>query len=304
MVALSLPALAVPLANTSISWECYGRASTLHHKRDRGSIGLEAGLSYACDIAEEGTDEAGHYFNYESTADVVTSLGPAIPQVGSAAVSAHALNASQFGDTIATAGGGVVFYFAIEPTGTAPWDPPNLPIYFEAHGQGSLTRISDPNPPGGGVSGDYSAYAMLGSTSFRIDGSEFGNNAFSRSAKLTLAPNDPLENPFYTVTLGAGCRVEALGWNRDLPQEGECSAAVDPIIRLDQTAFDELYGPDSFPLADYYSVRFSENVPEPEGGLAAAAVGIALAALGLRKPALASSEKVSADTNERSGVGR
>jgi len=48
------------------------------------------------------------------------------------------------------------------------------------------------------------------------------------------------------------------------------SAFVDPVLRFDQAAFDEMYGSNTFPLEDYYSFRFSpgiSNVPEPSTAL-------------------------------------
>ena len=45
------------------------------------------------------------------------------------------------------------------------------------------------------------------------------------------------------------------------------TASVDPIIGLDQAAFDQLYGSEAFQLSDYYAVEVSPNLfPVPEPG--------------------------------------
>lgn len=41
----------------------------------------------------------------------------------------------------------------------------------------------------------------------------------------------------------------------------EFQAEVDPTFGFDQAAFDAMYGRRSFPLAEYYSLDFSPNVP-------------------------------------------
>ncbi len=40
---------------------------------------------------------------------------------------------------------------------------------------------------------------------------------------------------------------------------GFCSAVLDPIIELDQETTDALLGPNTFPLADYFEIEYSEN---------------------------------------------
>lgn len=257
-------ATALPEAFTSIEVRCDG-SGELSHQHDGDSSTAPSGQSGSCDVRAEGYNQGLYYYRYEGAGDALAALGPAVPRVGSVAVSGSAFNASRFGGTSVLASAGVVFYFAIEKFGDAPFEPPTFPIYFEARGAGSLTRIGDENPPGvgGGVFGNYLAIVQAMGVDFRIEGGAVGSDSFSRYTTLALAPNDPLSNPFYRVVVSAACSVDANGWVPELPQQGECSATADPEIRFDQEAFDAAHGADSYRLADYYAVRFSENVPEP-----------------------------------------
>ena len=69
----------------------------------------------------------------------------------------------------------------------------------------------------------------------------------------------------YSNTLSAGCRA----WARsDNYLYSECQAVVDPTYQFDQVAFDQIMGPNTFDLNDYYEFRYSPNlnftpVPEP-----------------------------------------
>jgi hypothetical protein len=48
------------------------------------------------------------------------------------------------------------------------------------------------------------------------------------------------------------------------PDSGKAGAAVDPVLRFDQAAFDARYGAESFSLSEYYSLKVSENLVAPE----------------------------------------
>jgi PEP-CTERM motif len=66
------------------------------------------------------------------------------------------------------------------------------------------------------------------------------------------------------------------------------SATVDPLFEFDQSAFDALMGPATYPLSDYYKFVFSPNipiaaVPEPSTMLLTGSGLIALAGYGRKK---------------------
>ena len=63
----------------------------------------------------------------------------------------------------------------------------------------------------------------------------------------------------YVVTLHASCLAVASALPGSDP-ESSCQATADPTFEFDQAAWDALLGEDSFPLADYFSIEFSENL--------------------------------------------
>lgn len=64
------------------------------------------------------------------------------------------------------------------------------------------------------------------------------------------------------AAFSAGCDVETtrtgLGFS-----SAHCAAAMVPIFKLDQAAFDAQYGALSFPLASHYAIRYSPNATAP-----------------------------------------
>jgi len=209
--------------------------------------------------------------SYVAVSNVKTGFGPALPKVGvvEAAASVNATGTDEEGRGTylggeAEAGGSVTFYFTVKedraPPGT--YVPPK--IYFEANGYATLEGFATNNA-------DYNYEGSAGALAILPDGSQWGiegeisdpessswSDEFAKSINLDLAPNDPA-NPFYQVTIGAGCYVGA--WTGAVyTSRAGCRAFVDPTVRLGQEAFDAQYGADSFPLSEYYTLTFSENV--------------------------------------------
>lgn len=89
-----------------------------------------------------------------------------------------------------------------------------------------------------------------------------GGGYYQHSGTVTL---QMLPGINYSNTLSAGCRA----WARsDNYLYSECQAVVDPTYQFDQAAFDQMMGPNTFNLNEYYEFRYSPNldltpVPEP-----------------------------------------
>ena len=232
---------------------------------------------------------------YQATSDILTNFGPALPQVGNVDAAASVIvtgtdptaPVGTFIEAGAEASGSVTFFFTVEEIRTPPatFTPTT---YFEASGNATIEG-STTSPPDFNYEGGAGAIAILpDGTQWGIEGEIFDpvssfSDQFTRSIILDLAPND-LANPFYEVTIGAGCYVIASTGNI-LNSQAECHATVDPIIRLDQAAFDAKYGADSFLLSDYYSLQFSSNVgavPVPAAVWLFGTVLIGLAGVGKR----------------------
>jgi len=69
------------------------------------------------------------------------------------------------------------------------------------------------------------------------------------------------DSAIYQIHVDAWCNVTV---KVEFVSQGVCGAYADPVISLDQAAFDEQMGTDTFNLADYYELVFSpEPVPVP-----------------------------------------
>lgn len=222
---------------------------------------------------DDSCDNSGSstYGNYTATSNVKTGFGPAVPKVGvvdaEAAVVATGTDDSApvgsyvGGEAIAT--GSVTFYFTVEEISTPPatYTPST---YIEAHAQASFQGFASTGAGDFNYEGEAGAYAILpGGIQWEIahyihDPDDSWSDSFSESINLDLAPND-LANPFYEVTISAGCYVGAWAGG-DYNSRAECQSKVDPTIYLDQEAFDAKYGSESFLLSDYYRLQFSDNV--------------------------------------------
>ncbi|MGB5398539.1 MAG: VPLPA-CTERM sorting domain-containing protein, partial [Gammaproteobacteria bacterium] len=221
---------------------------------------------------EDSCDNSGStsYGNYTAVSNVKTGFGPAIPKVGvvdaAAAVVATAtdpqapVGTRSGGEAIAT--GSVTFYFTVEEIRTPP-SSYNPSTYIEANAQASFHGFTT-GPGEFDYEGEAGAYAILpGGIQWEIaryipGTEESWSDSFSESINLDLAPND-LANPFYVVTISAGCYVAASAGGEN-NSRAECQSNVDPTIYLDQEAFDAKYGSESFILSDYYRLQFSDNV--------------------------------------------
>ena len=205
--------------------------------------------------------------------NVLTSFGPVIPKIGivdtTASASAtgtdeHAPVGKHVGGG-AEAGGTVTYYFTVEEIRTPPatYAPK---VYFEANGSATLQGFAT-GPGDFNYEGNAGAVATLpDGTEWVIQGeiSDLTSSSWSdeivQSINLDLSPNG-LGNPFYEVSIAAGCYVAA--WTgADFTSWAECQAVIDPTIRFNQEAFDAQYGSDSFQLSEYYALSFSENVIE------------------------------------------
>jgi hypothetical protein len=228
-----------------------------------GPLGVAAQDS--CDSS--GSTEQGFYV---ASSDVKTGFGTALPKIGVVDVvveaNANGTDDSKFAKPVtagAQAGGSVTFYFTVEEirSPVMNWVPS---VYFEAHGQATIEG-SATNSAAFNYEGSAGAFVILpDGTQWGIEGeiedpeSPSWSDEFAKRINLELAPND-LDNPFYQVTIAAGCDVQV--WTGgDYNSRAECQVAVDPTIRLDQEAFDAKHGSDSFQLSEYYTLEFSENV--------------------------------------------
>lgn len=193
---------------------------------------------------------------WSASASVTTSFGGVFPTVGSIQASA---NASVSAPVLARASatGFVDYWFSPENTGSAPFDPAMIPVLFEASAAAN----------GSSGSLNLGAYASLGVAGFPL--SDFtlqvlngpGSDSFNESYTAWLTPGDA-----YKVSLVAGCGSTAL---QSGTSNVSCTVSIDPTFGFDQAAFDAMYGPDSFPLDEYYALAFSPNVsfqPPPGPG--------------------------------------
>lgn len=188
--------------------------------------------------------------NDQLVATASTDIGPGVPLVGSVIVSADCIRgpSSFLNDEVtAAATGGVMFFFSVDQIKIPTVAPITIPVYFEARGQGSVEAGYGRYIASAGISGvpgaDFSTGSYEGYTS---------TSTFDKSVSVDLTPNYN-----YIVQIGAGCYAFA----EEGTPHSAAQAAVDPIIRLDQAAFDATYGSNSFPLAQYYRIDFSPNVP-------------------------------------------
>jgi len=189
----------------------------------------------------------GVTYTWSESADVTASLGPGIPAVGTVYATGAASVGGNWLNNQANGWGGAfsTFYFSVDQIKVPSFAPIVLPIYFEADGEAHVDGY-----------GSYDVWAaILSSTPVSYSIAQEGqgiSGSFSKTTTVDLQPNTA-----YAVQIGAeGSAFAEFGLS-----SSRFVAGVDPTFGFDQTAFDAMYGSKSFPLAEYYSLDFSPNVP-------------------------------------------
>lgn len=229
---------------------------------------VPAGVSLACDRSGGGPDNPWEYNSWQPVALVHTGFGATTGRVGVVDAVASARATGYRGEAASSAGGFVSYSIALIELASGAFSPAQLPIRFSASAEGHFTGHSD---YGSGTMGSYSASAWMSTENFPI--SRFRMAHFDLSSDSEDSFNDSVVqwlnvSQAYSVTIGAGCGAHAFGSYIGRPPEGEpvssraeCAAVVDPLLALDQAAFDLMYGSESFPLDQYYRLVYSPNIP-------------------------------------------
>ena len=255
------PVLALGDATATVSsyYDFSGLAGTEIHGP------LASNLTLALDQSVSGTSWPYGFVHAQAAGNVNASLGTTY--AGSGAVDAETTVVGTGATKVIQGGtGGAVSYFVTLRESVLPPTPiASVPIRFSANGDGYLK---------GDVrfSGGYDAGARLDTDGFpaglfsisHVDSVGASQDSFAQSTSLWIDVQR-----LYSVMVYASCyAVTGGGWDPQPPPNGtpithwaECGAHVDPLIALDQDAFDTRYGADSFPLADYISLAFSPNIP-------------------------------------------
>jgi hypothetical protein len=180
-------------------------------------------------------------------ASVVADLGPG-PSAGSIVAHAAAVSTTLNEFSAAEAAGSIAFDFAVVQTNVPSIEPAFVPIEFEAKGQGS------------GNHGSGAVWYLVGAF---IEANKYGDvieyngpgpssDSFDFRQVIDASP-DQIYQAFIDVDVMAATFVAG--------PANEAFGLVDPTVTFDQAAFDALYGLDSFPLAEYYQIRLSPNIP-------------------------------------------
>lgn len=200
-----------------------------------------------------------------------TEFGSILSDVGKVSVESYANASGYRGETYASATSLLTFHFTIIPKEGAP-TLSSIPIYFEASGVGDIVKGS----------GHISATAFIQGPSYNWNAngwyiSQYVDGSFDKSVTLSLQPGYA-----YPVFLNAAIYTSAFSSSGTVA-EGQVTASVDPIIRLDQEAFEALYPGSNLKLSDYYTLEFSPNLAVPEPGILIL-LGISMASIfGLRR---------------------
>ncbi len=194
---------------------------------------------------------AGASYSAESIMNV--SFGSGVPDVGG--VSGEGQVATTGAYTVAEAFGSGLLNasFRIVQTGNAPFAPSMVPIDVAISGAAQVSGSGDL-----GSQLFVSAYVTGNSVLAPLESLDYstgvGQTEFNKNVALSLYPSDG----GYTVVVNALFDAVAAGGG-----ENQTRIFVDPTVTFDQAAFDQLYGASAFPLAQYYGLEFSQNLPVP-----------------------------------------
>ena len=166
-------------------------------------------------------------------------------------------------ESIAASSGIIHYFVQISLNMPLPFAVDTVPIIFAAngkishslsstHGAASATGLSyvTTSLPGfDSYKNDFRAESVL-----NIRGGDSPltvTKSFSASANLLAEYNEE-----YYVGLYGSAWIGTWG-----ESEASFSYLTDPIFFFDQAAFDEIYGPNTFLLSDYFKFEFSPNMP-------------------------------------------
>ncbi len=242
----------------------------------------------ACSLDSSGTGPYGPYIDH-AEGSAVAEFGTTAGAIG--VTTAQTLASSNNGIASSYTYAGVTFYFQIELMAGLP-DPgiSSIPILMSAAGVGHAERAGYGiieakglvQASGGNLDFDDSRFEfwayVVDETAF--DDTNYYENltdGFDKTKSLDL-----LLAGIYNVTTSSSCYswVAPIGGQSN-GATATCSAWVDPMFSFDQAAFDLQMGSDSFALADYYRLTFSENIPASPPNPMPLPSSIALSAAGL-----------------------
>jgi len=258
-------ALAVPVATTQVLHECDVSGGETYFY---GAPLPDVVQRTECSLDSSGTGPYGAYTEH-AEGSAVASLGTTAGAIGVTTAKTLASSYNGIAESITYAG--VRFYFQIESIDEAPMSGiSSIPILMSAAGVGHAVLDGYGFVDARGWVQAYGGNLDSDDASFDFRAYVFDPDAFDTPndyANLTDSFDeskslDLLLTGLYTVYTEASC------WSWVAPIDGQsngatgtCSAWVDPMFSFDQAAFDAQMGADTFALADYYRLVFSENVP-------------------------------------------
>lgn len=246
---------AVPLASGTVAVVCGAGGTSVGEQQSR----VVAGTGFVdCQYARSSPGSGSVLTTAQAQARFLTT-----PQLAAAAGSTVSGYRSQ-DNALANAGATMTYYMTIDTLGQAPVEVSSLPVLFSAQGSatvsgGTYTNQTSSRGTASVSLSDWTAGGPLVSHSLSLLG--IGSASFDHTDALDLLI--PPLGLYYTVQMSANCQART-----NLPNTGGdivsgstfCSANVDPLFEFDQTAFDELMGPNTFALADYFAISLSENL--------------------------------------------
>ena len=182
----------------------------------------------------------------------------------------------------------LTYYVQVVPLGTPPSPTSKIPLTFTD--AGSVTGFaSSTDFIGGEASTEISTFngnlVVDGASSSAFDSADDSADGSSISASYGKSHSVVFDfsegDPVAEVDLFASCSFasELAGFGF-----GDCTSTADPFIGFDQTAFDALKGPNTFPLSDFFAIVVSPgleggggpSVPEPGSLVLLAAASLLL----------------------------